>query len=113
MKMLEQLDHLQLDEAAKTQVAALLQAALEQGQNEAATKAEQYQSDLKNKDAELHAKELKIQALMLELAHLRRIRYGVKNEALSPWQQDLFQESWDEDLASVTIEVQQLTPPPR
>ena len=36
---------------------------------------------------------LKIQALTLELAHLKRIRFGVKNEALSPEQRDLFRET--------------------
>jgi len=43
------------------------------------------------RDAErLKANDLKIQALTLELAHLRRIRYGVKSEALSQVQRDLF-----------------------
>ena len=36
---------------------------------------------------------LKIQALTLELAHLKRIRFEVKNEALSPEQRDLFRET--------------------
>ena len=34
--------------------------------------------------AQLKLAEIKTQALTLELAHLRRIRFGVKNEALSP-----------------------------
>jgi len=49
-------------------VAALVQALLDQVKKDAET---------------LQAKDLKIQALILELAHLRRLRYGVKNEALS------------------------------
>ena len=48
---------------------------------------------------------LKIQALTLELAHLRRIRFGVKNEALSPEQRDLFVESCDEDGAAIVAEL--------
>ena len=44
---------------------------------------------------------LKIQALTLELAHLRRIRFGVKNEALSPEQRDLFRETADADSAAI------------
>ena len=42
-------------------------------------------------DAEtIQANDLKIQGLSLELAHLRRIRYGVKNEALSSMQSDFY-----------------------
>jgi len=41
-------------------------------------------------------KDLKIQALILE----RSLLYGVKNEALSQIQQDLFEEAFGEDLAS-------------
>lgn len=99
MELPEQWDHLALDEPSKKQVLAWLNGAIEQ-----------QHAELKAKDAQLHAKELKIQALTLELAHLRRIRYGVKNEALSQVQQDLFQESWNEDVAAVTEEVEQLTP---
>ena len=56
MKILDQLDELNLDAAAKTQVAALVQSLLEQVKKDAET---------------LQAKDLKIQALILELAHLR------------------------------------------
>jgi len=59
MKILGQLDDLNLDAAAKTQVAALVQSLLDQVKKDAET---------------LQAKDLKIQALILELAHLRRIR---------------------------------------
>lgn len=53
---------------------------------------------------------LKIQALTLELAHLRRIRFGVKNEALSPEQRDLFRETADADSAAIEAEVEQQLP---
>ncbi|MGI0863882.1 IS66 family transposase, partial [Pseudomonas aeruginosa] len=53
---------------------------------------------------------LKIQALTLELAHLRRIRFGVKNEALSPEQCDLFRETADADCAAIEAEVEQQVP---
>ena len=79
MEILEELDYLNLDIATKTQVAAMIQSLLVQAKKEAET----YESALQ-------AKDLKIQALILELAHLRRIRYGVKNEALSGIQRDLF-----------------------
>ena len=97
MKILDQLDELNLDSAAKTQVAALVQALLDQVKKE---EAEKYETDIQVKD-------LKIQALILELAHLRRLRYGVKNEALSVVQRDLFEESCHEDIAALEAEVEQ------
>jgi len=99
MKILDQLDELNLDAAAKTQVAALVQALLDQVKKDAET--------LQAKDIDIHAKDLKIQALILELAHLRRLRYGVKNEALSSVQRDLFEETCNEDIATLVAEVEQ------
>ena len=53
---------------------------------------------------------LKIQALTLELAHLKRIRFGVKNEALSPEQRDLFRETLEVDSAAIAAETEQQVP---
>jgi transposase len=53
---------------------------------------------------------LKIQALTLELAHLKRIRFGVKNEALSPEQRDLFRETLEVDGAAIAAETELLVP---
>ena len=92
MKILSQLDDLNLDAAAKTQVAALVQALLDQVKKDAET---------------LQAKDLKIQALILELAHLRRIRYGIKSEALSSVQRDLFEDTCNEDIAALQAAVEQ------
>ena len=55
--------------------------------------------------AELHTANIKIQALTLELAHHRRMRFGAKAEALSAQQRDLFQETWESDLAELEAEV--------
>lgn len=99
MDLTESLAALKLDTVTQNQVAGLFQSLLDQ-----------HQANLQSKDAELYARDLKIQALTLELAHLRRIRYGAKNEALSRIQRDLFQESWNEDVAALTAEVEQLTP---
>jgi len=96
MKILDQLDKLNLDSAAKTQIAALVQSLLDQVKKE----AEKYETDIQTKD-------LKIQALILELAHLRRLRYGVKTEALSSLQRDLFEETCNEDIAALMTEVEQ------
>lgn len=95
----ESLAALKLDTVTRQQVSGLFQNLLEQ-----------HQASLESKDAELHARDLKIQALTLELAHLRRIRYGAKSEALSPIQKDLFQESWNEDVAALTAQVEHLAP---
>jgi transposase len=99
MKILEQLDDLNLDAAAKTQVTALIQALLDQVKKDAET--------IEANTIDIQSKDLKIQALILELAHLRRIRYGVKNEALSGLQRDLFEESCNEDIAALEAEVEQ------
>lgn len=62
------------------------------------------------RDTELHAAHIKIQALVLELAHLRRLRFGAKSEALRPDQRDLFQETLAADLAAVEAELAHQTP---
>lgn len=80
MEPLAELDNLDLDPVAKSQVAALFQTLLAQAGRDAKT---------------IQAKDLKIEALTHELAHIRRIRFGVKSETLSPLQQDLFEETWD------------------
>jgi transposase len=72
--------------------------------------AHQSSQTLAAREAELKAAQLKIQALTLELAHHRRIRYGHKNEALSPEQRDLFQETLDTDLGAIQAEVEQAAP---
>jgi transposase len=99
MKILEQLDDLNLDAAAKTQVTALIQALLDQVKKDAEI--------IEANTIDIQSKDLKIQALILELAHLRRIRYGVKNEALSSLQRDLFEETCSEDIAALEAEVEQ------
>jgi transposase len=58
--------------------------------------------------AQLAEKDLKIRALTLELAHHKRIRFANKSEAFSPEQRELFQESWNTDLAAMQAQVEQL-----
>ena len=70
----------------------------------------QIQQTLTTRDTELQAAQRKIQALTLELAHHRRIRFGHKNEAFSPEQRDLFQETWNVDLGAIEAEVEQAAP---
>lgn len=103
MKTLAELDHLNLDPATQTQVAAVIQALLDQTQQDAIA--------LQTKDAELQRKELKIQALTYELAYYKRIRFSTKSEALSPLQRDVFEETWNTDLSAIEAEVEQLQEP--
>jgi hypothetical protein len=79
MKSLLELEQFDLESASQQQVAALVQALLEQ---------------VKKAAAELQSKDEKIQALTYELAYLRRIRYGVKSETFSQLQADLFADTW-------------------
>jgi transposase len=54
---------------------------------------------------ELHAANFKIQALTLELAHHRRMRFGAKSEALSADQLDLFIETLESDRAELEARI--------
>lgn len=95
MKTLAQLDHLNLDADTKTQVTDLVQILL----NEA-----------KQAQKEVKTQALKIQALTMELAYLRRIQFGKKSESLSTSHPDLFEETLQSDLAAVNAEIEQLDP---
>lgn len=55
---------------------------------------------------ELHAAQTKIQALVLELAHLKRMRFGARSEALDAETRDLFQETLDADIAAAKLDLE-------
>jgi transposase len=63
-------------------------------------------AEVERRDSELHAARTKIQALTLELAHLRRMRYGVRSEALDAEMRDLFQETLEADIAAAKLELE-------
>ena len=90
MKSLAQLDQLNLDTDTKIQVCGIVQTLLDQAQQE------------------IRAQELKIQALTMELGHLRRIRFGKKSESLTSVQPSLFEESVLADIAAVDAEIEQI-----
>ncbi|MDT8363989.1 MAG: transposase, partial [Nitrosomonas sp.] len=74
-----------------------------------------FQLDLTQQTETVYALELKIQVLTLELAHLRRIRFGRKNEALSalsPRQLSLFEESALTDITAIEAEIEQVNSTP-
>ena len=59
------------------------------------------QGKVQHLGAQLKNAELKIQALTLELAYLRRMQFGRKSEALAPEQRQLFDEAVAEDIAAI------------
>jgi len=88
-------------------VIGTVQKLIDQAQQEAAESAWQ----LARRDTELHAAQTKVQALVLELAHLRRMRFGVKSEALSAATRDLFQETLTSDIAAAEARLAQEAAP--
>ncbi len=64
-------------------------------------------AQIARRDTELHAAQTKIQALTLELAHLWRMRFGAKSEALGAETKDLFQETLASDVAAAEAELAQ------
>lgn len=88
MNTLAKLDQLNLDADTRMQVQMLF----EQSQKE------------------IHSQQLKIQALTMELAYLRRNLFGKKSESLSTSHPDLFEETLQSDVAAVNAEIEQLDP---
>lgn len=97
MNPLAKLDQLNLEPAAKTEVAALIQALIEQAERDAKT---------------IQSKDVKIAALTHELAYYKRIRFSTKSEALAPLQRDVFEETWNTDISAIEAEVEQLQDEP-
>ena len=97
MPIADEIAALNLDPALRDQIVAALS----------------QQADVDRLRAQTQHDALKIQALTLELAHYKRIRFGVRNEALSPEQRDLFQETADADCAAIEVEVDTLVPQQR
>jgi transposase len=93
MNPLAKLDQLNLEPAAKTEVAALIQALIEQAERDAKA---------------IQSKDVKIAALTHELAYYKRIRFSTKSEALAPLQRDVFEETWNTDISAIDAEVEQL-----
>jgi transposase len=100
MNSLAKLDQLNLEPAAKTEVAALIQSLIEQAERDAKI--------IQAKDAVINAKDVKIAALTHELAYYKRIRFSTKSEALAPLQRDVFEETWNTDLSAIEAEIEQL-----
>ena len=65
------------------------------------------------KDQELKFKQLKIDQLTHEMAILKRWRFGRRSEQLDPAQRSLLEESIDEDLEAIGLELEALRGKPK
>jgi len=65
------------------------------------------------KDEELKFKQLKIDQLTHEMAILKRWRFGRRSEQLDPAQRSLLEESIDEDLEAISLELEALRGRPK
>ena len=92
------------DPALENWITGTVQRLVDQAQKDAA-QATRLAEQITRRDSELRTAHTTIQALTLELAHLRRMRFGVRSEALTAEQRDLFQETWASDLAAVEAEL--------
>jgi transposase len=101
MDLIAKLAHSSLDPDVLAQVMSALDTA-----SASTAKAAQLSHELKNA-------KLLIQSLKLELAHHKRIRFGVRTEALNAEQRALFEETWSSDLAELEERVEALQPQPR
>jgi len=87
-------------------VASTVQKLIDQAHEQAA-KSIRLNEQIARRDTELHAAQTKIQALVLELAHLRRMRFGTKSEAFCGEERDLFQETLASDIAAAEARLAQ------
>jgi transposase len=92
------------DPALSNWITGTVQKFIDQAQEEAAESV-RLSAQITRRDTELHAAQTKIQALTLELAHLRRMRFGARSESLSVEQHDLFQETQVSDVAAARAEL--------
>ncbi len=101
MDLHAELDRVIADASVSDRVAQVIRTLLDGAQREAVHLAAQ----LEQRAIELHASKTKIQALTLELAHLRRMRFGIKSESLDAETRDLFQETLASDVAAAEAEL--------
>lgn len=65
----------------------------------------QREQKLTQREQHIQSLELKNQKLVLELAQLKRLRFGKKSESLSVEQKPLFEDDLDQDLAAIAAEL--------
>jgi transposase len=101
MALHAELARLNLDPTLADRITEVVQRLVDQARNDATEARRQ----VALRDTELHTAQTKIQALSFELAHLRRMRFGTRNESLSVEQRELFGETLASDLAAVAAEL--------
>lgn len=104
MNLVAELEHVIADPAVASAVTQLMEKLLTEARTEVERQAAE---QLARRDVELHAAKTKIDALVLELAHLRRMRFGARSEALGAETRDLFQEAIEADIAAAKLELEQ------
>lgn len=62
---------------------------------------------------EIISRDAKIEKLSYEVAHLRRLKFGVKSEQLNAQQKALFEEALDADIAALEARLNDLKTPPK
>jgi transposase len=77
------------------------------------TKVAQQDQQIASNDRELLYRQTKIDQLTHEMAVLKRHQFGRSREQLDSTQASLLEEAFDEDLAAIEQELQNLTPPPK
>jgi transposase len=97
-------------EAVKALAARMLERIREQ--DDALAQREQHierqTRELQVKDSQLQFKEAKLRKITLELARLKRWKFGAKTEVMSAEQRRLFEETLTEDEASLRAQLEQL-----
>ena len=89
MEFAAELARLPIDPALAETITQLLCERLSMTQGE----LDRRTAELERRSTDLHAATTKIQAMALEIAHLRRMRFGVKSEALGSETRELFEET--------------------
>jgi transposase len=108
MDLRTELARLTLDTPVSESVLGAVRQLLDHAQKSATAELVKYREQLAQRDAQLLAATTKNQALVLELAHLKRMRYGLKSETLSAQIRDLFDETLDSDIAAAQAKLDQL-----
>jgi transposase len=119
MDLTAKLATLNLDPAQQAGVVSLV-AALQQAADQStqtalnlAAKTQHLEAKTEQLKAKTRHDALTIQRLTFELAHLRRLRFGVKAESLSPDQRELFAETVAADGAAIEAEIEERAPAKR
>ena len=108
MDLIAEWHRLQAETTLPTEAGEAVRQLLGQLQCRVEATLRQHAEILQQRDETLRQRDLKIDALILELAYLRRLRYGVRSEALNAEQRDLFDETLAADIAAAEARLEAL-----